>query len=167
VKVVTGLLLMLAAALVQVTWASQLEIGGAFPNLVLISVIGLTWTHGVRAGLFWACAGGILLDLNAAGPLGPHALALLAGVYVTGYWARNLDRESPFHPAFAVAVSTVLYSLVLIGAGNALGLPIPPFRTAVQLTLAASLYNAALMPFALFALRRVTAGLRWELAEAP
>jgi rod shape-determining protein MreD len=164
VRLVAGLLLLVAAALVQVTWASQLEIAGVFANLVLIAVMGLTWTQGVRAGLLWACAGGILLDLNAPGPLGPHSLALLLGAYATGFWARNLDRESPFHPAAAMVVSTVLYSLVLIGADGALGLPIPPFRTAAQLILAASLYNAALMPPALMALRRLTGGLHWEQA---
>jgi rod shape-determining protein MreD len=165
-RVVAGVLLLVAAALVQVTWASQLEIAGVFANLVLIAVMGLTWTQGVRAGLLWACLGGILLDLNAPGPLGPHSLALLVGAYSTGFWARNLDRESPFHPAAAVVVSTVLYSLVLIGADDALGLPIPPFRTAAQLILAASLYNAALMPPALTVLRRVTGALRWEQAAS-
>jgi rod shape-determining protein MreD len=148
--------------LIQVTWASQLEIAGVFANLVLVAVMALTWTQGVRAGLLWACAGGILLDLNAPGPLGPHALALLAGAYATGFWARNLDRESPFHPAAAVIVSTILYSLVLIGADDALGLPIPTLRTAAQLALAASVYNAVLMPPALMALRRVTGSLHWE-----
>jgi hypothetical protein len=56
----------------------------------------------------------------------------------------------------------VLYSLVLIGADAALGLPTPPFRIALQLVLAASIYNAALMPLALLALRGATNGLRWE-----
>jgi len=163
-KVISGLALMLAAALVQVTWASQLEIAGAFPNLVLIAVVGLTWTQGVRSGLLWACAGGVLLDLNAPGPLGPHALALLAGAYVTGFWARNLDRDSPLHPAGAAALSTILYSLVLVGTDDAIGLPIPPFRTAVALTIAAALYNAALMPLTLVALRRVTNGLHLDRA---
>ena len=165
-KVMAGLLLMVAAALVQVTWAAQLEIAGAFANLVLIAVMGLTWTQGVRAGLLWACVGGILLDLNAPGPLGPHSLALLAGAYATGFWARNLDRESPFHPAAAAVVSTILYSLVIIGADDALGLPIPPLRTALQLTFAACLYNAVLMPPALMALRRVTGGLHWDQTAA-
>jgi rod shape-determining protein MreD len=163
-RVVAGLALMLAAALVQVTWASQLEIAGAFPNLVLIGVVGLTWTQGVRAGLLWACFGGVLLDLNAPGPLGPHALALLAGAYATGFWARNLDRNNPLLPAGAAALSTVLYSLVLVGSDDSLGLPIPPFRTALVLTIAAALYNAALMPFALTALRRITTELHWGAA---
>src|SRR5260370_20250775 len=104
-RAVAGLLLRAAAALVQVTWAAQLEIAGACANLVLIAVVGLTWRQGARAGLLWACVGGVLLDLNAPGPLGPHSLALLAGAYATGFWARNLDRESPFHPAAAAVVS--------------------------------------------------------------
>lgn len=165
-KVAAGSALMLAAALVQVTWASQLEIAGAFPNLVLIAVVGVTWTQGVRAGLLLACAGGVLLDLNAPGPLGPHALALLAGAYATGFWVRNLDRESLLHPIGAAAMSTILYSLVLIGTDDAIGLPTPPFGTALVLTIAASLYNAALMPLALAGLRRVTTGLHWEAATS-
>jgi rod shape-determining protein MreD len=163
-KVLAGLALMLAAALVQVTWASHLEIAGVFPNLVLIAVVALTWTQGVRSGLLWACAGGVLLDLNAPGPLGPHALALLTGAYATGFWARNLDRDNPLHPAGAAALSTALYSLVLVGTEDAIGLPIPPFRTALALTIAAALYNATLTPLALAALRRVTSGLHWERA---
>ncbi|MGA8923261.1 MAG: rod shape-determining protein MreD, partial [Candidatus Dormiibacterota bacterium] len=85
-----GAALMLAAALVQVTWAPRLEIVGAFPNLVLLAVVGVTWTWGVRAGMAWACVGGVLLDLTAAGPIGPHALGLLTGAYLTGFWTRNL-----------------------------------------------------------------------------
>jgi rod shape-determining protein MreD len=165
-RVVAGLALMLAAALVQVTWASQLEIAGAFPNLVLIAVVGLTWAQGVRAGLLWACFGGVLLDLNAPGPLGPHALALLAGAYATGFWARTLDRNSPVHPAGAAALSTALYSVVLVGTDGALGLPIPPFRTALALMIAAALYNAALTPLAVAALRRVTGAFHWEPATS-
>lgn len=163
-KVLSGLVLMLAAALMQVTWASHLEIAGAFPNLVLVVVMALTWTQGVRAGLLWACAGGILLDLNAPGPLGPHALALLVGAYATGFWSRNIDRGSLLHAAGAAAASTALYSLILIGGDVALGLPLTTLRTAVQLIVAASIYNAALMPLALVALRRVTFGFHWEPA---
>jgi rod shape-determining protein MreD len=148
---------MLAAVLVQVTWASRIEVAGAFPNVALLAVIAITWTAGARTGLIWACVGGLMLDLTAPGPLGPHALALLAGAYVTGFWTRNLDRDTPVHPAMAAAVSTVLYSLILIAADQALGLPVPPMRLALQLTLAASAYNALLMPLVLLPLVRVRA----------
>ena len=159
-KRLIGGLLMLSAVLVQVTWASRIEVAGAFPNLALLAVIAVTWTAGVRTGLAWACVGGLLLDLAAPGPLGPHALALLAGAYVSGFWARNLARESPIHPAMAAAVSTVLYSLILVGADAWLGLPVPPIRLAIQLMIAASVYNAVLMPLALAPVRRLLVAMR-------
>ena len=154
-KRLVGAVLMLAAVLVQVTWASRIEVAGAFPNVALLAVIAITWTAGARTGLIWACVGGLMLDLTAPGPLGPHALALLAGAYVTGFWTRNLDRDTPVHPAMAAAVGTVLYSLILIAADQALGLPVPPMRLGLQLTLAASAYNALLMPLVLLPLVRV------------
>jgi len=147
--------LMLGAALVQVTWAPKLEIVGAFPNLVLLAVVALTWTRGVRAGMVWACVGGALLDLTAAGPIGPHALGLLTGAYLTGFWTRNLDRQSALHVALAAAVSTAAYSVVLVGSDDTLGLPVPALPVALELTLAACAYNAILMPAALALLRKV------------
>ncbi|MGH7763735.1 MAG: rod shape-determining protein MreD, partial [Candidatus Dormibacteraceae bacterium] len=108
-----GAAAMLGAALVQVVWAPRLEIVGAFPNLVLLAVVALTWTHGVRAGMAWACFGGVLLDLTGAGPIGPHALGLLAVAYLTGFWKRNLDRPTVVRAAVAAAAGTAAYSLVL------------------------------------------------------
>ncbi|TAN31883.1 rod shape-determining protein MreD [bacterium] len=158
--------LLVAAVLVQVTWAPRLEVAGAFPNLALLAVIGVTWTTGVRAGLLWACVAGVLLDLTAPGPLGPHALALLAGAYLTGFWTRNLDRESPVHPALSAALSTALYSFILIGVDDTLGLPVPPLGVALQLAIAASVYNALLMPAALLLIRRLQAPIAGGVESA-
>lgn len=154
--------LMLVAALVQVTWVPRIEILGAFPNLVLLAVVALTWTRGVRAGMAWACVGGLCLDLTAAGPVGPHALGLLTGAYLTGFWIRNFDRQSALQVALAAAVSTAAYSAVLVASDDTIGLPVPPLAVAVELTLAACAYNAVLMPPALAFLRRA----RLTAAEA-
>jgi rod shape-determining protein MreD len=149
-----GAALMLAAALIQVTWAPRLEVFGAFPNLVLLAVVALTWTRGVRAGLLWACIGGVLLDLTAAGPVGPHAIGLLTGAYLTGFWTRNLERQRAIDVALAAFVSTAAYSFVLVASDDTLGLPVPPLAVALELTLAACAYNAILMPAALALLRK-------------
>lgn len=153
------LALMLAVVLAQVTWAPRIAIAGVFPNLALIAVIAIAWEAGVRPGMAWACVAGVMLDLTAPGPVGPHALALLAGAYVTGFWSRNLARQSVLHPALEAAVSTILYSLVLIGAGAALGLPAPQPGVAVQLVIAGAAYNALLMPVAVLVVRRVSSPL--------
>lgn len=160
---VVGLGLMLGLALVQVTWAPHLAVAGAFPNLVLIAVIVVTRTCGVRAGLVWACIGGVLLDLTAAGAIGPHALALLAGAYATSLWARNLERANAVHVVLTVAVGTALYSLVLVVTDGVLGSPVPNPGVVLQLTLAASVYNAVLTPIAVEAMRRLGSLFR----EAP
>ena len=148
---------LLAAVLVQVTWAPRLTVAGVFPNLALVAVIAITWTAGVRKGMAWACVAGLLLDLTAPGPIGPHAVALLAGAYITGFWIRNLDRESVVHPVLAVAVSTIAYSFVLVVVDEMLGLPVPPFGIALQLVIAACVYNAVLMPIAMWVVRRLQA----------
>jgi rod shape-determining protein MreD len=146
--------LLLVTVLVQVTWAPRLTVAGAFPNLALVAVIAITWTSGVRYGLAWACVAGLMLDLTSDGPLGPHALALLAAAYLTGFWARNLDRDSVLHPVIAAAAGTAAYSSVLVLADDVLGLPMPALGAALQLVAAASVYNAVLMPVALAMMRR-------------
>ena len=154
---IVGLGVIVALALVQVTWAPRFEVGGAFPNLVLLAVVAVTWTGGVRVGMAWACIGGVLLDLTASGAVGPHALALLAGVYVTGFWTRNLEHVTAVQVALSAAVSTALYSAVLVLTAGLLGLPVPDAGIASRLALAAALYNAVLMPFAMEVLRRLSA----------
>ena len=153
-KGIAAAALLLFAGLAQVTWAPRLMLLGVFPNLVLVLVVAITWTHGQRVGLACACAGGLVLDLAAPGPLGPHALALLAGAYLTGFWARNVPHASIAQPALATAVATVLYSGVLVGVDDLLGLAEPPPALAAQLTGAAALYNAVLSIPVVLALRR-------------
>jgi rod shape-determining protein MreD len=147
--------LMFAAALVQVTWAPHLQVYGAFPNLVLAAVVCITWLGGPRAGLLWACVGGLLLDLTAPGPLGPHALALVVGAYAVGFWVRNVRHASLVQPALAATAASALYSLILIGTDDTLGLPVPPLGLVLQLATAACVYNAALVTLALVPLRRL------------
>src|SRR2546430_15497388 len=90
VRRAAGATLLVAAALAQVTWAPRFEVGGAFPNLGLLGVVGVTWALGARSGLVWACVGGLLLDLTASGPIGPPALSLLPGVDLIRFWVRHL-----------------------------------------------------------------------------
>ena len=147
-----GALLLLMGTLVQVTWAPDVSVAGAFPNLVLLMVVGATWMRGVRAGMVAACAGGVLLDLTASGPIGPHAVALLGGAYATGFWVRNVDRDNVVYPLLATAVATAIYCATLVASDDLLGLPLPSAAVAGELTLAAAVYNAACMALAIGAI---------------
>ena len=157
---VPALGVMLALAVVQVTWAPAFSVAGAFPNLVLVAVVGITWMQGVRPGLVWACVGGVLLDLTAPGPVGPHAMALLTAAYATSLWARNLDRPHPVHVALTAAAGTIAYSVALVLTDGILGLTAMDAGDVARLTLAAALYNAMLAPFAVEAIRRLRALVR-------
>jgi rod shape-determining protein MreD len=157
VRRIATLGVMLALALVQVTWAPRLSIAGAFPNLVLIAVIGITWTQGVRAGLVWACIGGVLLDLTASGPIGPHSLALLTAAYATSRWASNFERPNAAHAALTAGVGTIAYSVTLVLTDGLLGMPAMNAAVVARLTLAAAIYNAVLAPFAIELIWRLRA----------
>lgn len=149
--------MLLLAALIQVTWAPRLQIAGAFPNLVLLAVMGITWQRGVRTGLAAACAGGVLLDLSSAGPVGPHVIALLAGVYVTGFWIRNVESGRAVHASASTAMATILYALVLLLSGMELRDSSVALTVAAQLTVASTIYNALLAPFAVALVRSLDA----------
>lgn len=154
--VIAGLLL-LPAAVLQVTLASRLELFGAFPNFVLLVVVGWTLVRGAASGIRWAIAGGLLLDLLAPGPLGVHALALVAAAYGTGFLKRSLEPDPILLPSASGALATVAYNLVLVAASQALGNPVA-FLPVLQAWVAPSaIYDAALVPFLLLLLRRVDA----------
>lgn len=105
----------LLAALAQLTWVPRLP--GAGPlNLAVIAVTGWTWSRGTRAGLWWALPAGLLLDLGSAGPLGPHALALLAAAYVAGLVSSTVDGGLIVLPLSAAA-ATVAYAATLVVVG--------------------------------------------------
>ena len=143
-----GFSLITTAALAQATWAPHFEVAGAFPNLVLLAVVTLCWTRGTRSALVWAVVGGLLLDLTSSGTIGPHALALLPGIYAVGFWIRNLEHPNAVHVALTASVCTVLYSAVLVLTDDLLGTPLPAPGAAVQLVFATAVYNTVLMPVA-------------------
>ena len=156
-RVALGAVMLLAAAVAQATWMANLEVAGAFPNLVLLAIVAVAWVEGARPAMALACAGGLLLDLMSPGPVGPHAFALVAVAYLAGFWSRNLDRHGAIYVALSAAAGTVLYSAVLAGFNWVFGLPVPALDSFGWLTLAACAYNALLMPIAAGVARRLNA----------
>jgi rod shape-determining protein MreD len=154
-KYLLAALLLLPAALLQVTLAPRLELFGAFPNFVLLAVVGWTLVRGAGSGIRWAIAGGLLLDLLAPGPLGVHALALAVAAYGTGFLKQSFEPDPLLLPAASGALATVAYNLVLVGVAGFLGHPVA-FLPALQAWVAPSaLYGAALLPLLLHLLRGV------------
>jgi rod shape-determining protein MreD len=143
------------AAILQVTLAPRLEVAGAFPNLVLLAVVGWTLVRGAGSGLRWAVAGGLLLDLAAPGSLGVHALALAVAAYGVGFLQRSFESDPVLLPAASGALAAVAYNLVLVSVSQLLGHPISLLPVLQAWIAPSALYQAALTPVALLLLRRL------------
>ena len=112
-------------ALLELTVGPYLRIGTAQPHLVLVLGIVVTVAIGLEAGLVWAFVGGLVLDVLAQRPLGSTAFALLLCVGATAVLARLFVRLRPIVPILATLLLSLLYSMILFVAFNALRTPIP------------------------------------------
>jgi rod shape-determining protein MreD len=115
----------LVAGLLELTIGSYVRVGDAQPHLVL--VLGVIWTvaSGLDAGLAWAFAGGLLLDILAQRPLGSSAFALLVALSLAATAARPLHRLRPIAPVALVPALSLVYSVLLLVTFGALRSPIP------------------------------------------
>jgi rod shape-determining protein MreD len=132
-----------ATAVLESTVVPHLAVGGAHPHLLL--VLGVVWTvaAGVEAGLVWAFAGGLALDVFAQRPLGTSAFGLLVSLAGAAALAGPLARIRPLSPVPLVFAFSLVNSLLVLIAYGALRAPIPdpdPLRT----LLPGSLYDTAL-----------------------
>lgn len=116
-----------AAALVELSLAPYLGVGGAHPHPVL--VFGVIWTIaiGLDSGLVWAFVGGIALDSLATRPLGISSFALLVSVGGAALIGRSFVRIRPLAPLISVPVLSLVNSMILLALLAAIR---PPVTTA-------------------------------------
>jgi rod shape-determining protein MreD len=112
-------------ALLELSVGPYLRVASTQPHLVLVLGVVVTIAVGLEAGLVWAFLGGIVLDVLAQRPLGSTAFALLlcvGGAHVLG---RLVLRLRPAVPIPATFLLSLLYSMTLFVAFNALRATIP------------------------------------------
>ena len=119
-RVAFAALLVLVAALVQVTLLSRLGLPGATPDLVLVVVLALAFVRGPTAGAGIGFGAGLLVDVipPADGPLGLSALLLALAGYAAGRFVDRTER-SALAPLVATAV---IAPLVVLARALMLGL---------------------------------------------
>ena len=152
------LVVLAMAALLQVTLVGRLDPSLPQPNLVLALVVARAWLRGGGAGMRWALAGGLLLDLAGIGPLGEHALALLAAAYGAGVLAASFENDAPL-PWLSLAAGAAggaVYGVVLFALRDSLGLVQVPPVAAAPMVLGGAVSTALLVPIALLAMLRLT-----------
>ena len=103
--------LLLLAALLQVAWATPVEVASGHPDLVLVILVAVALLRGPLLGAvagFWA---GIALDVAALGTLGLSSLLLTPAGYWAGRFGEGTSRSSPYPPLVAVALGTAWVSI--------------------------------------------------------
>ncbi len=140
--------LLVVAAVLQVSVLSRLPLPGATPDLVLIVVIGLALASGPSTGAVSGFFGGLLLDAMppADGALGRWALILCLTGWVAGR-LQDVATRSAFAPVLVVAVLAPLSLLGFAGLGLLLGDPRVMTDAVVASVPAATLYDVLLSPF--------------------
>lgn len=112
--------LAVVAALAEFTVVPYLQIGTAVPHLVLVFGVISATVGGFEAGLTWAFAGGLALDILGQRPLGSSAFSLLIAIGVASLVGAFLGRIRIVAPVIATAIASVICSMLLIISTTAL-----------------------------------------------
>lgn len=113
------------AATLELSLGPYIRVAGAQPHLVLLLGVVLTVALGLEAGLAWGFVGGLALDVLAQRPLGSTAFAMLLAVGVAAFLGRIGGGLRALVPIPATFLLSLLYSMTLFAAFNALRATIP------------------------------------------
>ena len=103
--------LVFAAALLQSSLFSTLEIVGGTPDLLLVTMLGIALLRGSVTGAAVGFLGGLLIDVANMGTLGVTSLLLTVAGYWTGRYGETTGRDRLHAPFLAVLVLTVLVAV--------------------------------------------------------
>jgi rod shape-determining protein MreD len=103
--------LIFAAALLQSTVFSSLEVAGGTPDVLLVTLLGIALLRGAVTGAVAGFVGGLLLDVANMGTLGVTSLLLTLAGYWTGRYGETTGRDRLHAPFLAVVVLTVLVAV--------------------------------------------------------
>ncbi|MEX1169571.1 MAG: rod shape-determining protein MreD [Chloroflexota bacterium] len=130
-------------ALLELSVGPYLRVETTQPHLVLVLGVVVTVALGLEAGLAWGFVGGLVLDVLAQRPLGSTAFAMLLCVGAAYVLGRLVTRLRPVVPIPATFLLSLVYSMSLFVAFNALRATIPVADPAAAI-LPGAIYDAAL-----------------------
>ena len=167
---VVGLALLIVATIVQ---AQVLPImlpaligADLRPHLILLLVVAVTLVEGMREGVIWGFAGGLLLDLvSPITPLGTNALCLVLTALLASLGLSIPIKASLIMPPLMVAGCTLFYFVLLMLLRTLLGVHVDWAGTLTRLALPTAAVNAVLIPFAYTILGWLSDRLRPRLPE--
>ena len=143
-------LLLLLAAVLQVSFFGFFTLDGVVPNLVLLVVVAVAIARGPEVAAPLGFLGGLVLDLvpPADHVAGRWALALVVAAYVAGR-VRQDARRSTLVALVTVAAASFLATSVFALSGMALGDTTVDPTAALRVVLVSVGYDLLLAPFVL------------------
>lgn len=154
-KVLLAALVLIVAALVQVTALPYLT--GTSVNIYLVLLLVVAWgiIKGAQEGLLWGLIGGLVLDVLSAAPFG-SAMAVLGAIgLVSGWRAVPLLRGSVLSPLVAAGLATIVYDGFQMALIALLGREWRWLDTFSSVVLPAALLNAVIMAPIYWVLHRI------------
>jgi rod shape-determining protein MreD len=124
-QAVRAALLVLLAVLLQVTVATDLDVLGGRPDLVVIVVVSIALLRGPLPGAVAGFAGGFLVDALGLGVIGATSLTLTTVGYLMGVFGERLRETAAVRPLLAIGIASIVAGLgelvvaVLVGSGPA------------------------------------------------
>jgi rod shape-determining protein MreD len=106
--------LLFVAAIAQVSVFSQVNVFGAVPDVLLVSLVCFALLRGSLVGAVGGFFAGLLVDTASLGTLGLTSLVLTLAGYWIGRYGETTGRDRVHAPFLSVAVVTVLYQLGLL-----------------------------------------------------
>ncbi|MGW4385951.1 rod shape-determining protein MreD [Streptomyces sp. NBC_00063] len=142
--------LVIVALVVQVCVLARLQLPGAVPDLVLLTVVGLALVYGHVGGAFIGFGAGLLADLAppADHAAGRYALVLCVVGYLVGLAKPdNGQLRSAFGPMVVVVAAAIGSTLLYAGVGALVGDTSARHVGIGSLLFTAALYDLLLAPF--------------------
>jgi rod shape-determining protein MreD len=157
-QLVRAALLVLLAVLLQVTVATDLDVLGGRPDLVVIVVISIALLRGPLPGAVAGFTAGFLLDALGLGVIGATSMTLTTVAYLIGVLGERLRETATVRPLLLIGLASIVAGLgelvvaVLVGSGPAVSPTL--FLAVVPGSMLNVLLAIALYPAIRLALRR-------------
>ncbi|MFI2367114.1 rod shape-determining protein MreD [Streptomyces sp. NPDC018833] len=143
--------LVVVALVIQVTILARLQLPGAVPDLMLLTVLGLAMVYGHVAGAFVGFGAGLLADIAppADHAAGRYALVLCVIGYLAGLVRPDNGQQlrSATGPMLVVVAAAVGATLLYAGVGALVGDTAARHVGLGSLLFTAAVYDLILAPF--------------------
>jgi rod shape-determining protein MreD len=103
--------LLFVAAVIQVSLLSSIDLAGAVPDLLLVTLLCVALLRGSLFGASAGFAAGLLVDTALLQTLGVTSLLYTVGAYWIGRYGETTGRDRGHAPYLSVFVVTVLYAI--------------------------------------------------------